>query len=152
MTMVLMKRHLLAGLLFVVLGASVALMSLNYSMGSLRNMGPGFLPFWLGILLVGLGSVAIIQGALAETDDTRLSIEPRQLFFVLAAIVSFGLLMTTLGTFLSVIAMTLISSFALKGFGTRDRLLAALVLSVLAWLTFHYVLGLPLPLWPQAMK
>lgn len=152
MNTVLMKRHLLAGILFVALGAGVTLMSLNYSMGSLRNMGPGFLPFWLGLLLAGLGVAAIIQGALAQRDDTRLSIEPRQLIFVIAAIVSFGLLITTLGMFLSVMVMTLIGSFALNGFGTRDRLLAALALAVLAWLIFHYVLGLPLPLWPQALK
>jgi len=127
-------------------------MSLNYKMGTLRDMGPGFLPFWLGLLLAGLGLVAAIQASFAAADETRLRVEPTQLLFVIGSTLCFALLLRPLGMVLAVVIMTLISSLASREFTFLERIVTAVALAALAWLIFYYALGLPLPLWPQAMN
>ncbi|WP_442580211.1 tripartite tricarboxylate transporter TctB family protein [Mesorhizobium sp. ASY16-5R] len=145
------RKHLIAGLLFALMGASVTIMSLRYKMGTLHNMGPGFLPFWLGLLLAGLGVVAAVQALLAAADERRPRIEPRQLLFVLGSVLCFALLLKPLGMILSVVVMTLVASFASSEFRMTERIAVAVGLAVLAYLIFDFALGLPIPLAPQAL-
>ena len=49
------RRDHLAGLLLVVLGLGAALEGYAHELGTLRAMGPGLLPFMLGLMLAGLG-------------------------------------------------------------------------------------------------
>ncbi|MGV6875489.1 tripartite tricarboxylate transporter TctB family protein [Pseudochelatococcus sp. B33] len=151
MNLLLARRHLVAGLLFALMGGSVSLMSLNYRMGTLRDMGPGFLPFWLGLILAALGLVAAAQSLYAAMDETRLRIEPKQLLFVIGSVLCFAVLLRPLGLIVSVVVMTLVASFASTEFNLRERIVTAVALAALAYVIFVYTLGLPLQWAPEAL-
>ena len=42
-----------AGLFFILFGALAAYLSTSYNMGTGARMGPGYFPYWLGIILAG---------------------------------------------------------------------------------------------------
>ena len=44
-----------SGILFIVAGAAFAFLARGYRMGTASSMGPGYFPFWLGMVLVLLG-------------------------------------------------------------------------------------------------
>jgi len=50
--------------LMLIIGVATVIASLNYNLGTLARMGPGYFPLLLGIVLVALG------GLLAVTSDT----------------------------------------------------------------------------------
>jgi hypothetical protein len=65
------------------------------------------------------------------------------------AVVAFGITVRPLGLAVAIIALTTIASLA----GREFRLLRVVLLSVgliaLSWVTFIYLLGLPMTLWPH---
>jgi Tripartite tricarboxylate transporter TctB family len=50
-----------AGLFFILFGGLAAYLSTAYNMGTGARMGPGYFPFWLGIILAGLGVIVFIK-------------------------------------------------------------------------------------------
>jgi hypothetical protein len=50
----LMRKDMVAGLMFVAIGFAFAYGASSYRMGVVSSMGPGYFPFWLGILLACL--------------------------------------------------------------------------------------------------
>jgi hypothetical protein len=61
---------LVAGLIFAGLGAAFAIGALRYELGSLLEMGPGYLPLVLGLVLAGLG-LATVAKAYVAPDPAR---------------------------------------------------------------------------------
>lgn len=45
-----------AGVMFIGLGAMFSGKAISYKLGTTSEMGAGFFPFWLGILLAALGA------------------------------------------------------------------------------------------------
>lgn len=56
---------LVAGLIFAALGAAFAIGALGYELGSLLEMGPGYLPLALGLVLAGLGLATVVKAYVA---------------------------------------------------------------------------------------
>jgi hypothetical protein len=145
------RRHLIAGFLFVVLGGMFAGISLKYKMGTAHDMGPGFLPFWLGLALAVLGLVAMVRAWSAAPDALPIRVEPKQFFLIIGSILSFGLLLFPIGLIGAVIVMTLIASSASDEFRLTGAIGTALVLAAMAVGIFAFALDLPLPLVPEAL-
>src|SRR5690606_17797986 len=66
------KQDFWAGIMFAVIGAFAALGSLRYSMGTARDMGPGYFPFWLGICLGVLGAIVALRSVSASAPISKL--------------------------------------------------------------------------------
>src|SRR5260221_6048622 len=62
------KRDFYAGGLMILLGLGAALEGQNYNIGTMRQMGPGFMPVALGIVLVLIG-ITIAGTSLAGVAD-----------------------------------------------------------------------------------
>ncbi|MFD2792878.1 tripartite tricarboxylate transporter TctB family protein [Promicromonospora vindobonensis] len=56
---------LVAGLVFLGLGAAFAIGALGYDLGSLLEMGPGYVPLTLGVVLAALGLATAIKAYVA---------------------------------------------------------------------------------------
>lgn len=151
MDAVLHRRHFIAGALFVLIGGGFAVIALNYRMGTARDMGPGFLPFWLGLVLAGLGLMAMVRSWLAAPDAVPFRVEPKQFFLIIGAVLCFGLLLNPIGLIGAIIVMTVVASLAGDEFSLRGSLMTALVLAAMAVAIFAYALDLPLPLVPEAL-
>lgn len=139
------RRDFLAGALLFAAGAAVAIATLEYRIGTARQMGPGYMPFYLSCILMLLAAVMIGKSIVLAEDQT---IEPfawRQLVFVMGSPLVFALLVKPAGMLLSLMAMVWTSSLAGHDSRLRGTLLLGFALSALCIFCFVYLLGQPVP-------
>ncbi len=139
---------LLGGLALAALGIGAAGWAVaHYSLGSLRQMGPGFFPAALGFALFVLGLIVALP-ALRRTADAP-KVEPASALAVLGAILVFGLGLYRLGLVGATLAAVLVASIPAPRKGWVWRLVLAGVITVLTVTVFSIGLRMTLPLWPR---
>ncbi len=139
------NRDFLAGALFVAIGAGGFGIALAYPFGTLQQMGPGFFPRVLGVILVAFGIVTIVRG-LRSGERVEGSWGWFPLAMLTVSIVAFGWLMERVGLVPSLAVLVVASAFAGREFRWREVVVLAGVLCLLAVAIFIWGLGLPYPL------
>jgi hypothetical protein len=143
----------LLGLLFAAIARGIPGVDFmqGYTMGTPARMGPGFFPFWLGAILFTLGAVIAVTGVrAAHGPEGRLErFHWKELFFVLASICLFGVLLKPVGMVTAGIILIVGASFGSHSFHFRKSLLLAVFLVVFCALVFVAGLKLPIPLCPD---
>src|SRR5215813_13958945 len=147
------RKDVLSGLLFVGVALAGLWLSRDYPIGTALRMGTGYVPRLLCWILLGLGTVILVQG-LREAQDARpLSSADfsalRPLVFVTAGLVIFGLSIERLGLVISILLLIGVGAVAARALRPLETLAAALVLIVLSWGIFILGLGLTIPVWPE---
>ncbi len=103
-----------SGVMFITVGVFFSIYGrINYDLGTAGRMGPGYFPFWLGLILAGLGLV-VLFGALSvkrEADEVG-PWDWKSLVLVLGAVVVFGFMLRPMGMILAVVALVAIASLA----------------------------------------
>ncbi|MFD2028440.1 tripartite tricarboxylate transporter TctB family protein [Promicromonospora aerolata] len=160
--------------MFVGLGAAFAVGALGYELGSLLEMGPGYVPLVLGIVLVALGLGTAIKayvapdpapgeapaGTVADAElpdtvpaDTE-ELDPRPLagiqwrptVAVFAAVTFFALTTDGLGLLPATFGTGLLAALARRGTGPVRALVIAAGLTLASWVIFVVLLQLRLAL------
>lgn len=143
------QKNFTAGLLYIVVGLAFAAGATNYQLGTPARMGPGYFPFWLGLLLAGIGAIVLAGSVRRHTLPESLpKLDFRTLAWVLGSVALFGVMLVPLGLVLSLVALVIVSSRASHEFGWKGAVLNALLLLVICVGAFIYGLGLQMPLWP----
>ena len=144
------QHDVAAGLIYVVAGAGFSLGALNYKIGEAARMGPGWFPFWVGILLAAVGFATAAGGMRpSATEDKVKRPELRSLTWVLGAVVLFGVLLQPAGLVLSLAVLVVVSSLASHEFTWKGTLLNAAVLIAFSVGAFIKGINLQIPLWPS---
>lgn len=148
-------EDLMTSLLFVVIGLGAFVIALGYEVGTVRRPGPGVLPILVSALLtligIGLAVQVFVSGKLKGIPVLKPRLETvRALFFVLASLLAFALLVRPVGLFIATAVQVLIVTRAEPGRPLLGSLILALSLAVIAAVIFIYGVGLPIPLWPTA--
>jgi hypothetical protein len=143
------QKDVAAGLIYVIAGAAFSLGALNYRLGDAARMGPGWFPFWVGVLLAAVGMATIASGmrARAPAESVKRP-EIGAMAWILGAVVLFGLLLKPAGLVLSLVVLVLVSSRASHEFTWRGALINAVVLVAFSVGAFIKGISLQLPLWP----
>jgi hypothetical protein len=145
------------GLLFAVIARGIHLgdttLLPGYAMGTPARMGPGFFPFYLGVILFGLG-VAIAVTGFRHPHGTEDSAFPKfhwkPILYVLGATVLFGLILKATGMLIAGFLLVFIASIGNpEKFHMRDVILLGLGLVIFCALVFVWGLKLPIPLCPD---
>jgi Tripartite tricarboxylate transporter TctB family len=90
------NKDVLAGLLFILIGAFAVLIAMDYPMGSAKRMGPGYFPMVLGGILCLFGAVLTVRGLLTgEKVSGGWGWKPVALLTF--SLVLFGVIVTRLG-------------------------------------------------------
>ena len=147
------QKDVAAGLIYVATGAAFSLGALNYKLGDPARMGPGWFPFAIGILLVLVGLATAAAGMRPHAPEERVerpSLGP--LFWVIGAVVLFGLLLQPLGLVAALAALVLVSSRASHEFTWQATLVLAAALILFSSGVFIWGLGLQIPLWPGFLR
>jgi hypothetical protein len=139
-------KDVLAGLVFVAIGAAFAVFSLSYEIGTTLRMGPGYFPLVLGALLAVLGGVIVGKGVLEGAEEAIGTVPWRAIVLILGAILFFGLTVRGLGLVPSTFVATLMSTFASRRTTVVGAALVTVGLTVLCVLIFVVALSLRLPL------
>ena len=141
-TSLLANRDFLAGLLFIALGAGGFAVALSYPYGSVQQMGPGFFPRSLGVILAGFGVVTMIRG-LRSGEPVRGAWGWFPLAMLSIAMIAFGWLMEHVGMVPSLVVLVVASAFAGREFRWGEAALLAVAMCLLAVTIFSWGLGLP---------
>lgn len=147
------QKDVAAGLIYVLAGAGFSLGALNYKLGDPARMGPGWFPFWIGILLVAVGIATAAGGLRADAAEDKLKgLELRTLAWIVGSVVLFGLLLTKAGLVLALAVLVLVSSRGSHEFTWRGTLFAMVVLIAFSVGVFIYGINLQIPLWPSFIR
>ncbi|MCL4747145.1 MAG: tripartite tricarboxylate transporter TctB family protein [Burkholderiaceae bacterium] len=147
-------RDFWSGIMFLVLGVLIVILSQAYQLGTPEQMGPGFFPTMLGALMALLG-VAIAWKSVAaggkeeqERQERIGGIGWRELLLVLVAITVFAVTLQYLGMVISMALLIAISAFANYEVRWKEIIVSIAVLLTLSWLVFVKGLELQIPVWP----
>lgn len=136
------NRDALAGLLFMALGTIGFVVALSYPFGSLQEMGPGFFPRVLGVILFGFGVITLLKGLKSgEPVDGSWSWLP--LLLLAVALIAFGWLMERFGLLPALVVLIVTSARAGKEFRWMETAVLTVVLCLMAVAIFVWGLGLP---------
>jgi hypothetical protein len=148
------------GMLFIVLGGLFALIARGvpgvpflpgYSMGTPARMGPGFFPFYLGMLLLILGLIIAVNGFRGQEGATSAvdKFHWRPILLVLGAVVLFGIILKPVGMLIAGWLLVMIASIGSYEFQWKRSAILGLVLVIFCAFTFVAGLKLPIPLCPD---
>jgi hypothetical protein len=146
-------EDLMAALLFMVIGIGAFVIALDYPTGTLRRMGPGVFPLLVSGLMIAIGAALALQTLLSGRLKSIPSIRPkfetvRALFFVMASLLAFALLVRPAGLFIATAVQVFIATRAEPGRALIGSIILSLSLAVIAAVIFVYGVGLHIPLWP----
>jgi hypothetical protein len=136
------------GLIFVAIGITFVLVARDYRMGSAARMGPGYFPMWLGGLLALLGLTLTVP-AFVTAGEAFPRLHMRPLLALLASILVFALALQPLGFVIALMLLVAIAGFADAQLRLTHTLALGAALTAFSVVIFHYLLRLPLPLWPE---
>lgn len=134
-----------AGLFFFFIGIVTVLEARGYSVGTARNMGPGYFPILIGYLLLMIGGGTAVRGLWLKGEGFKIN-STRPLLMVSAAALSFALLLKPCGLLIALLALVIISCLGSREFRIRYAVILYFVLAAIAAVLFVYILALPLPL------
>lgn len=144
------QKDFWAGVMFAFFGAFFSGFGSLYKFGSAANMGPGYFPSVVGIVLILLGMAIVISSLAARAKDEKVEkFYWSTVLLVLGPVVLFGLLLKPLGVIVCLVMLVIISSYASHEFKWPPTLLNAFVLTVLCVAVFVWALQLQFPLWPS---
>jgi putative tricarboxylic transport membrane protein len=125
--------------------------SLKFSYLSKFGPGPGFLPFWLGIILGLIALFAFVntfsEKRMHERDEPRLPGwgSLARVGLILLIMAGFALFVNSLGFILTVFIFVTILLFALEDVGFLKSLFYGVMFSACIFLIFRYWMELDLP-------
>jgi hypothetical protein len=140
---VIQDKTFLSGAAFAVIGALALWFNQDYRLGTAQTMGPGYFPFIIGMLLIGLGIINVVR-SLATQDFTPVKrVALRPLVALGLGVILFGVCIDRFGLIPAIVCLVVCATLA----GPRYRIWEALaILAVLIGIAGGlFVYGLDLP-------
>ena len=138
-----------AGLMYMVIGLFFTYMATQYSMGTPAKMGPGYFPFWLGLVMTVLGLVILIKSLGAKAAIEKVPpFNWRVIGLITGSVVLYGVLLPIMGFIVAVFVLVFLSASASHEFHWKGTLMNAIFLIVFTYLVFVVGLKLQFPLLP----
>lgn len=138
-------KRALSGTVLLVIGLIMLFFAWGYPVGSVQDMGPGYIPRVVGLVICGLALAIIVADTRSPTLERAGQMHWRGLIFVSAAITIFAVFVDILGLIPSIFMAVSVSMFA----DDKARPLTVLIYSIIAtfagWLLFLVGLELPIP-------
>jgi uncharacterized membrane protein len=147
------QRDFGAGIMYMVIGLFFTIIASQYQYGTAAKMGPGYFPFWLGILLTLLGLLVLVKsfGATATIEKIP-KFRWRIIAQITGSVVLYGLLLPRLGFLIAVVTLVLVSASASKEFTWKGSLINAGFLVAFTYSVFVLGLKLQFPLLPVFLQ
>jgi len=144
------RRDLYGGGLIMLIGAGAVLEGRRYDLGTLQQMGPGFFPVALGVILLFIGAMIAIVGTAAHAhDEQHVRIERpdwRGWGCIIVGVLSFMLLAEFVGLIPAIFACVLLSAAGDRTITLYQALVLSSIITVLGVTLFAFILQVRLPL------
>jgi hypothetical protein len=147
------QRDFGAGIMYMVIGLFFAIVATRYNMGTAAKMGPGYFPFYLGLLMALLGLLVLVRSMGAKaTIETIPKFNWKIIIQITGAVVLYALLLPRMGFLVAVVVLVLVSASASKDFTWKGSLLNATFLVIFTYSVFVVGLKLQFPLLPAFLQ
>ncbi|MEQ8368380.1 MAG: tripartite tricarboxylate transporter TctB family protein [Roseicyclus sp.] len=134
-----------SGAVLLFIGLGMLAIGWDYPIGRLTQMGPGFIPRAIAVMICVI-AVAIIIVDIADAGmDKAGGIQWRGLIFVSAAMLIFAVLVDLAGLVPAMFLAVVVSMLADKAASPATILLYAVLATGAGWLLFLVTLELPIP-------
>jgi hypothetical protein len=148
-----LNKDYYGGALMVIVGLAAAYAAIGYHVGTPSQMGPGFFPMALGILLAVIGVVIAASARKGEADQAPPGHghghglpDVRGAVCIILGTVAFVVLGHYFGLIAASFAITFICALGDRDNSWRAALALALGMCVVAWVVFSILLQVQLPL------
>ena len=138
-----------AGLIFVAIGVGFILLAQQYRLGDMHRMGPAMFPSLVGALLAVLGAILALRAFVLDGAAVP-RFYARPIGVSLLAIVLFGIALQWLGLVAAIAVLVLVGAYAARDVRPLENLALAAAMILFSVAVFVWLLGLPLPLWPDS--
>jgi putative tricarboxylic transport membrane protein len=143
-----MPRDLVSGLFWLAVAIFAAVHGLSsLQLGSLNRPGPGFFPFWGGVVLALLSTVLIVSSFRKAPVASRVRPESWKPVVVVGALLAYLLLLESLG-FVAVTFLFLLLLFRLERRGWALSAVSAVIGAFASYVLFQVWLKTQLPTGP----
>jgi hypothetical protein len=132
------------GLIFAGIAAGVVVYSRQYELGTARQMGPGYLPLVLGLLLGGFGAFLLLSSFFGEREPGE-ALDMRPSILILGSTALFGLLIRPAGLIVSILVLVMVAGFAYRSRKPAPLMLYAVALAAGCVVVFPWLLGQQIP-------
>ncbi|WP_108469623.1 tripartite tricarboxylate transporter TctB family protein [Polynucleobacter difficilis] len=147
------QRDFGAGIMFIVVGIFFAVIASQYRMGTAAKMGPGYFPFWLGVLMAVIGLIVLLSSLSKKSIEEKMpKWDFKIVLWITGSVVLYGLLLPTMGFIVAIFALVFVSASVSHDFGWKGTALNAVFLVGFTYLAFVKGLGLSFPLFPAFMN
>ena len=148
-----MKRDYYAGALMCAVAAFMGFNALGYTIGNIRNIGPGFFPFALSVVLFIVGLLIAVNAGEEVPDgldhfDEGASKYPdvKGGIAIVLGVIAFVVLTQTLGIVAGTFACVFIAAIGAKDASWLGSFVSAALVTAVGMVVFIYLLKLNLPL------
>jgi len=138
-----------SGLFFIAVAVGFIGLSRQYNMGNMHRMGPALFPTLVGTLLAGLGLVMALRSFAIDGPSVP-RFHARPILISMIAIVLFGVALQNSGLVAAVTALVIVGAVASSESRVLETIGLTIALIVFSVAVFVWLLGLPIPLWPNA--
>ena len=147
------QRDFGAGIMYMVIGLFFTIVATQYPMGTAAKMGPGYFPFWLGILMTLIGLLVLIKsmGAKAAIESIP-KFNWKIIAQITGSVVLYALLLPRMGFLVAIVVLVLVSASASKEFTWKGSLINAAFLVTFTYSVFVVGLKLQFPLLPAFLQ
>jgi hypothetical protein len=145
------NKDLLAGLMFIAIGAIFLVGAYQYTMGNAARMGPGYFPRILGAIMLGLGILIAAlglknQSQWAQTEGIGWTWKP--VILLTLAVVLFGFALPSIGMIAAIIILIALSGYAAHDKNYRELALITVIMCLFCSAVFIWGLKLQMKLFP----
>lgn len=139
---------LLFGVFLMAVAAGTFAATRSLSGGTAANMGPGYMPRAIALVLLGFGLFFAGRGALRGVPQGIARVHLRPILGVGVAVGVFALLIETAGLAAASLAAVLVAALAGRESRLVETTLFGVAITAGAVLLFAKALALPVPIWP----
>ena len=138
------KIDVMAGLFVLVIAALSLVEASGLTMGTARNMGPGYFPFYIGLIMVVIGIALILQGRRPVEEAPEFGNLPsaRSILLVLAAVTSFALMIERFGLVPATAVAVFLGTLADRESSLLQKLILTIVVPLVCVLIFKMGLSM----------
>ncbi|WP_213772242.1 tripartite tricarboxylate transporter TctB family protein [Bradyrhizobium sp. dw_78] len=131
--------------------AAIAIIALCYirtlTVGTVLEMGPGYFPLGLALVLLGLGLCLLVKGLFVDAPPVG-EFHLRPLFFILLSFAAFGLLIERAGIMVAILAQVAVAHFASRETTVLQSVLTGIGCAVVSAVVFVLILQIPVSILP----
>lgn len=146
------KKDTLSGFFYLIIGLCMLILSMNLKIGSTSVPGPGFFPFVIAVIIMGISFTIILKAIILKKDkekkvnnseNVKGSISKISYYIILTIL--YGITIEKIGFLITSVLLVIFILKYVEGMSWKITLLVGFPCVIMSYILFVYFLGVYLP-------